>query len=228
VSDAELVHSRREEAIAFFHVNQTGRTAVERVVALFFSVTAIAGSVGVAAGTPNVILPLPSLLFLLLSYMFQQYGDLTVLGTARRHLEELVNDRIGGKGLIYEIAVAEVRKSAPLKWSVRVLQSLLGVVVIGATAVGAKVAVDDHDTPILLGFVAATCLAATSAGYSYWHMLISAREADKVLARQGLDDRNSIWLPAELHRQAMEARRGGELEQETLERLVRSGIETCV
>jgi len=147
-----------------------------------------------------------------------------VLGRARRHLEELVNDRIGGKGLIYEIAVADVRKTAPLKRSMRVLQSMLGIVVIGATVVGAAVAIGDHDAAILFGFAAGTALAAGSAGYSYWHMLISARETDKILARQGLDDRNGVWLPADLYREAMSTRHGGELEQETLERVLRAGI----
>jgi hypothetical protein len=219
-----LVETRRQEAIAFFHVNQAGRTAVERVVALFFSVAAIAGSVGVAADTPEVVLPLPSLLFLLLSYMFQQYADLTVLGTARRRLEELVNYRIGGKGLIYETAIAEVRKSPPLKRSMRLLQSLLGVVVIGATAVGTIVAVNNHNTPILLGFVAGTILAAGSAGYSYWHMFISGKATRATLAKQGLDDRNAVWLPARLHSEVMKAKRCSELEQEVLERLIRSGL----
>jgi hypothetical protein len=225
LDDPGLVETRRQEAIAFFHVNQVGRTAVERVVALFFSVAAIAGSVGVAAGTPDVVLPLPPLLFLLLSYMFQQYADLTVLGIARRRLEELVNRRIGGKGLIYETAVAEVRKSPPLKRSVRVLQSLLGVVVVGATAVGAVVAINDHNTSILIGFVAGSALAAGSAGYSYWHMLISGRETRTALAKQGLDDRNAVWLPARLYYEVVKAKHRGEFEQETVERLIRSGIE---
>lgn len=121
---AELSSARREEAITLFQVNQAGRTAVERVVALFFSVAAIAGSVGIAAGTPDVVLPLPALLLLLLSYMFQQYADLTVLGTARRHLEDLVNEGLGGKALIYETAVAQIRQTSPLVRSVRLLQDI--------------------------------------------------------------------------------------------------------
>jgi hypothetical protein len=132
MTDSGLTLARRDEAIAFFQVNQAGRTAVERVVALFFSVAAIAGSVGVAAHTPDVVLPLPPLLLLLLSYMFQQYGDLTVIGTARRHLEDLVNQAVEGKGLIYETAVAQVRQVPPLVHSMRLLQSLLGLIVLAA------------------------------------------------------------------------------------------------
>ena len=156
MSNAERIQTRREEAIAFFHVNQTGRNAVERVVALFFSVAAIAGSVGVAAGTPDVLLPLPALLFLLLSYMFQQYADLTVLGCTRRRLEDLVNSEIGAKGLVYETAVAQIRQVNPLVRSVRFLQALLGVVVLGAFAVATAVAFRDHDTLILVGYLCGT------------------------------------------------------------------------
>ncbi|HET9593330.1 MAG TPA: hypothetical protein VFP17_10475, partial [Solirubrobacterales bacterium] len=164
--DADRIQTRREEAIAFFHVNQTGRNAVERVVALFFSVAAIAGSVGVAAGTPDVLLPLPALLFLLLSYMFQQYADLTVLGCARRRLEDLVNSELEAKGLVYETAVAQIRQVNPLVRSVRLLQGLLGLVVLAALIVATVVAVREHDSLILVGYSCGTLLAILSFGYS--------------------------------------------------------------
>ena len=215
---------RREEAIAFFQVNQAGRTAVERVVALFFSVAAIAGSVGVAAQTPEVVLPLPPLLLLLLSYMFQQYGDLTVIGTARRHLEDLVNDRVGGKGLIYETAVAQIRQVPPLSRSMRMLQSLLGLIVLCATVAAAIVAVNDDDWRILVGFCGATLLAAISALYSFLHMHQSARQTDLKLAEQGLDDERMIWIPGELYREARSQAPGEELERQTFDRLIRSSL----
>lgn len=219
----DLLETRRAEALVFFEINQAGRTAVERVVALFFSVAAIAGSVGVAAGTPDVALPLPALLFLLLSYMFEQYGDLTVLGTARRQLEEMVNDELGGKGLIYETAVAVVRKSSPLVRSVRLLQSLLGLVVVGATTVATVVASSERPL-ILVGYCAGTALAAGSALYSYIHMLGSAGEAKAILARQGLDDRQGVWLPGGLYDEAMQVKQKDEMERETILRLLRRGL----
>src|SRR5258708_7629895 len=129
----QLVETRRAEALAFFDVNQRARTAAERVMALIFSVSSIAASVGVAAKTSRVVLPLPSVLFLLLSYMFQQYGDLTVVGATRRRLEDLVNAAIGGKGLVYETAVAQIRQVNPLVRSVRVLQASMGLIVAAAT-----------------------------------------------------------------------------------------------
>ncbi len=220
----ELIQARREEAIAFFHVNQTGRNAVERVVALFFSVAAIAGSVGVAAGTPDVLLPLPALLFLLLSYMFQQYSDLTVLGTARRRLEDLVNDQLGAKGLVYETAVAQIRQVEPLARSVRLLQGLLGAVVIGATAVATVIAFQDHSTLVRVGYLAGTVMSIASAGYSYLHMLQTPKITAEKLAEQGLDKDRLVWVSAEVFDIAKKAGRGAELERQTFERLIRQGL----
>jgi len=222
-SDQRL-EARREEAIAFFHVNQTGRTAVERVVALFFSVAAIAGSVGVAAGTPDVLLPLPALLFLLLSYMFQQYSDLTVLGSARHRLEDLVNAEIEAKGLIYETAVAQIRQVPPLASSVRFLQTLLGLVVLGATVVATIVAFRDHSALIRVGYIAGTLLAMLSAFYSYVHMLRTPTIAAEKLAEQGLDDRRLVWISSALYEEATAASLHGELDRQAFERLLRAGI----
>ncbi len=222
--ETEQVQTRRDEAIAFFQVNQTGRNAVERVVALFFSVAAIAGSVGVAAGTPDVLLPLPALLFLLLSYMFQQYSDLTVLGGARRRLEDLVNAQLGVKGLIYETAVAQIRQVRPLVRSIRLLQGLLGAVVLGATAVATVVAFHDHSTLVRIAYVSGTILAAISALYSYIHMLRTPAFTEEKLAEQGLDDEHLIWVSSGLFSEAQKAAKKGELQRQTIERLIRLGL----
>lgn len=222
--ELERVQTRRDEAIAFFQVNQTGRNAVERVVALFFSVAAIAGSVGVAAGTPDVLLPLPALLFLLLSYMFQQYADLTVLGCARRRLEDFVNADLEAKALIYETAVAQIRQVNPLVRSVRFLQALLGVIVIGALAVATVVAFQDHSTLIRVGFVGGTLLAVLSAAYSYVHMLNTPRIAGEKLAEQGLDDERLVWISSGLFDEARKVAKPDELERQTFERLIRLGL----
>jgi hypothetical protein len=222
--EAERVQTRRDEAIAFFHVNQTGRSAIERVVALFFSVAAIAASVGVAAGTPDVLLPLPALLFLLLSYMFQQYSDLTVLGGARRRLEDLVNDQLGVKALVYETAVAQIRQVEPLVRSIRFLQGLLAAVVLGAMAVATVVAFRDHSALIRIAYVSGTILAIASALYSYVHVLRTPTIAAKKLAEQGLDDERLIWVSSDLFDEAQKAGANGELERQTFERLIRVGI----
>lgn len=220
----ELIETRREEAIAFFHVNQTGRNAIERVVALFFSVAAIAGSVGVAAGTPDVLLPLPALLFLLLSYMFQQYSDLTVLGGARRRIEDLVNEQLGAKGLVYETAVAQIRQVPPLVNSVRLLQGLLGAIVLTATAVALVIAFQDHSTWIRVAFLLGTAVAIASALYSYAHMLRTPEICAEKLAEQGLDDKRLVWISSNLYDQAMQSAERDELQRQTFERLIQAGL----
>jgi hypothetical protein len=220
----ELMQTRREEAIAFFQVNQAGRNAAERVVALFFTVAAIAGSVGVAAHNPNAILPLPALLLLLVSYMFQQYADLTVIGAARRRLEDLVNDEIDGDGLIYESTVARIRKVPPLSRSMRFFQGLTLVIILVATASGAVVAIHDHNTLILIGFVIATCLAALSCVYSYVHMLKSGDAAFEQLSRAGLGDRRGILISVDLYREVQQKALPNETEGETFSRLLKAAI----
>jgi hypothetical protein len=172
---------RTEEAVALFQANQAGRNAIERVVGLFLSVGAIAGTTAAATNSPDAVLPLPAFLFLLFSYMFQQYTDLTVLGRARHRLEDLVNGNLGARALIYETTIAEIRQRYPLSWSVRMLQGLLGLVAIGATAGATVVAVRSTDAWVLIGYIAGTVLTLASALLSYVHMLKSPTIADDQL-----------------------------------------------
>lgn len=223
-SHFDLMQTRREEAIAFFHVNQAGRNAAERVVALFFTVTAIAGSVGVAAHNPDAVLPLPALLLLLVSYMFQQYADLTVIGTTRKRLEDLVNHEIGGDGLVYESTVASVRKTPPLSHSMRFFQSLIFLIGIAATVAGVIVAIRDHNALILIGFSLATFLAAISCFYSYIHMQRSGDITTEKLAKEGLGDRCGVLIPVSLYREARDKALANEAESETFERLLQAAL----
>lgn len=220
-----LTQARVSEAIAFFEVNQAARTAFERAMALFLSVAAIAGSIGVASKSKDVALPLPTLLFLMLSYMFQQYSDLTVLGVARRRLEELVNASVHGKGLIYETAVSEIRKVAPLKYSVRFLQTILGLIVTGATVFATIVAAQADSTLVTCAYIFATVVAAASAAHSYWHMLSSSKVAREKLDKQGLVDQRLVWIPSELYDQALAVSGSDELERQTFDRLIRLGLQ---
>jgi hypothetical protein len=221
-----LLETRREEAIAFFHVNQAGRTAAERVIALIFSVSAIAASIGAAAETLDVIIPLPALIFLLLSYMFQQYADLTVIGVTRRRLEDRVNADLGGhKGLVYETVVAEIRKKPPLKFGVRFLQTMLGLVALGATVLAATVALNDHGSWVVLGFAMGTGIAIASALWSFVDMHRARRETNKMLDRQNLGGDRVVWIPEELYDEALGGARGEELERETFSRLIRQALD---
>jgi hypothetical protein len=193
-------------------------------MALIFSVSSIVASVGVAAKTNRVVLPLPALLFLLLSYMFQQYSDLTVIGAARRRLEDLVNAEVGGKGLVYETAVAEIRQVRPLVRSVRVLQGLMGATVGGATIFACWVLFQGAAALVVVAFIVVTSLTMLSAGLSYRDMLRSYEAAQEALADQGLGDDRLVWIPSGLYARALETRGADELDRQAIVRLIEAGL----
>jgi hypothetical protein len=222
----QLNEIRADEAIALFQANQSGRNAIERVVGLFLSVAAIAGTTAAATNSADAVLPLPAFLFLLFSYMFQQYTDLTVLGRARLRLEDLVNADLSARALIYETTIAEIRQRQPLSWSVRFLQGLLGCVAVGATAGASVVAARCDNTWILVGFVAGTAVTLASALFSYFHMLKSPSIADEQLALEELGDEQALWVSPELHKQVIEQRRHYEVPRQTAERLLREALAT--
>jgi len=169
---------------------------------------------------------LPALIFLLLSYMFQQYADLTTIGVTRRRLEDQVNAELGGKkGLIYETAVAEIRKKPPLVFGVRLLQTMLGLVALGATVLAAVVALDGHSWLVIAGFAVGTVITFVSALWSFLDMHRSERETLEMLDRQNLGGDRMVWIPEDLYEKALENAKGDELERETLIRLVRAGLD---
>jgi hypothetical protein len=228
VRQEQLNAIRADEAVALFQANQAGRNAIERVVGLFLSVGAIAGTTAAATSSPDAVLPLPAFLFLLFSYMFQQYTDLTVLGRARLRLESLVNTDLDARALIYETTIAEIRQRYPLSWSVRMLQSLLGLVALGATAGATIVAIRSADTWILIGYVAGTALALASALFSYVHMLKSPSIADDQLEREELGSEQALWVSPELHEKVLKQVRRGEVPRETAERLLEKALASDV
>jgi hypothetical protein len=220
----QLNEIRATEAVALFQANQSGRNAIERVVGLFLSVGAIAGTAAAATKSADAVLPLPAFLFLLFSYMFQQYTDLTVLGRARLRLEDLVNTSLSGRALIYETTVAHIRQRYPLSWSVRVLQGLLALVAAGATAGATVVAVRDGNPWIMRGYLAGTALALFSAVFSYVHMLLSPSITDKQLEMEELGSDQALWVSPGLHREILDQARPGEVPRQTADRLMRKAL----
>jgi hypothetical protein len=173
---SELLNMRRDEAMALFHANQAGRNAAERVAVVIVALASIAAAAGIERGSIDVVIPLPALYALLLSYAFQQYADVTVIGAARRRLEDLVNQRLGATALVYETAVAPIRKVPPLSVSVRVLQVLVGVIVAAVLAV-ASVAAADETVLVRTAYWIGTLLCFGSAGLSFRAMHQSWDEA---------------------------------------------------
>jgi hypothetical protein len=167
--DPELLETWRQEAASFFAANQAARGALERAMGLVFAVAAV----GAALSTKDGALPIPAFLWLLLSYVFQQYADLTVLGMARRRLEEAVQRYFHGRpGLIYETYVVDVRKNKADYWGVTLLQALMVAAIVTATVlIGHSAFGDSHPIGLRVGFTVATTIAFGSAARSAWEML---------------------------------------------------------
>ncbi len=156
-----VVDAWRQEAADYFQTNQAMRGTAERTLAAIIAVIGIGASLG-AQGSDAVVIPLPAVVALLLSHMFEQYADLTVIGMARLELERRVNEAIGGPGLIYETVVADIRKVPPLVGSLRYLRYVILVLVAGGT-IAASVIAAGRGTSVWLAFAVGTvaCFAAT-------------------------------------------------------------------
>ena len=171
--EKELLATYRAEAAGLFQVNQAERGAAERVVALVFTVVAVTITAGIGAEAEQVVLPLPTLVLLLITYMFHQYTDLTVLGMARRELEVRVNDILGKPALLYETVIADIRKRPPLVTSVRMLQWLSGLLVVAIVVVGTVIAFDGEPWYVEWGYACATGGSLVTALVAYAGMLRS-------------------------------------------------------
>jgi hypothetical protein len=183
-----LHEAQQAEALALLNANQRARLAAWQLSAASFALLAATVVVAVASRNDDVLMVLPPLLLALQSLLFQLFGDVTVLGAARAALEARVNQRLASSALIYESAVAPIRKRPPLVGSVRVLQAVSGVAVAGAVVAGLIVAFDDQPAAVSAGVSSLTLLTAISAGLSYRDMLRSwpaaAAHLEAELARE--------------------------------------------
>ncbi len=103
------------------------------------------------------------------------------MGAAREALERRLTATLGTHALIYEMAVAPIRKRTPLVASVRVLQALTAVIVIGLVAAGGVIAFDDQPLGVKVGFSLLTATTLVSAALSYRDMLRSGAVASDAL-----------------------------------------------
>ena len=179
---SELIQTHRAEAVALFSANQAARLAAERVTGLVFVLVGITAAAGINTHNDDVAIALPPVVLLLLSYMLQQYADLTVLGAAREQLESRANALLGERALIYESVVAPIRKRSPLVASVRILQWLSGLVVLGVVVVGTAIAFDGHPALVEWGYTVLTTATLASVALSYSAMRRSGKEAARQIA----------------------------------------------
>lgn len=184
---SELLETYRAEAIALLTINQRARLAALWLTVAIFTLIALTVVVGIVAQTDDVVIPLPAAVLVVTSCLFQQYADLTVIGAARALLERRIGTALGEYGLIYESAVAPIRKRAPLVVGVRLMQATSALIIAAAIGVGAVVAFDDQPVRVELGFAVLTGAALASAVLSYRDMLrsgpVASRELEAALER---------------------------------------------
>lgn len=104
-----------------------------------------------------------------------------MLAAARARLERSLNDTLGGVALVYESHVVDIRKRAPLVWSVRVLQAIAQAAIVAAV-VGGIVVMSGQSWWVTVSYVTATATAGLSCGLSYRDMRRARTVADATLA----------------------------------------------
>jgi hypothetical protein len=172
---AEVVATRRAEAVALFEANQRGRARAGGLVGIALLTILAAGIVGIACHAAALAIPVPTVLLLLSAELFQYYTDVTVMGAARRQLEEIVNAELGTDCLIYESLVADIRKRPPLVMSERLLQATGTLVVLSSVVVGAIVAYSNRPAWVQVLYPMCTVAAFMVALVCYRAMLLSGR-----------------------------------------------------
>lgn len=157
--DHELLAARRAEAIALFEANQRARAWGAGLLVLVVIGCAVASGAAVAGDVELAAVLAPALL-LLLAFAFQVFADVSVTGAARAALEDLIAAQLEGRhALIYEHAVAGIRKRPPLVASVRVLQLVTMLAVLATVGVGFAGAFGEGTTWLAR---AAFCVAVTA------------------------------------------------------------------
>lgn len=168
--------------MALLEANQRARLAAQATMTTVFVMVTAVVTVSVSLRNEDIVIALPPATLMLLSFVFQQYADVTVLGAARAALESHIDLAVGRHALIYETVVAPVRKRPPLVRSVRLLQSLAGLLVAGIVGSGAAFAFDHQPALVEIGFTLITLGGLASAWLSYRDMLRSGRVASAALA----------------------------------------------
>jgi hypothetical protein len=186
----ELRDTYRAEAAALFTANQNTREAAERTAFFVLTIIGAAAATGISAHSSLVALALSPLTLMLMSYMCQQYVEVTVLGAARARLEDELANTLPARGLIYERAVSPVRHGKPFSTSIRILNASTIIVVIGAVAAGIVVAIEGQAWYWEVAFGASTFLSAVSAAASFWDMHRASRDASRLI-----DDQLQVVAP---------------------------------
>jgi hypothetical protein len=167
-----VIDARVAEAVALLAANQAARSSTWRALTLALGVATVATAAGFAGHTRDVLLPVAPALCLLVAFVAQQQADLTIMGMARRRLEELVNAELGADVLIYETLVAPLHKERGMYASVPILQ-VATLLAVAGVSVWAVVTAFEHSTLGGLAETTAVVVGAAIAVRSIVEMLRS-------------------------------------------------------
>jgi hypothetical protein len=181
-ADDRLMEAWKAEAMALFTANQRARGIALQMVVATFVVIAAGAMATILADNGDVMLVIAPVTLGLQSLLFQQYADLNVVGAARGVLERRVNQALGTTALLYETAIAPIRKRPPLVTSVRLLQAATAAAVIATVLFSLAVAYDDQSAALSIGFTVLIAVELLSAGLSYRDMLRSVSVASAALS----------------------------------------------
>lgn len=175
---------RLAEAQALLTVNQQRRVQAEHTQLLIVVLSFAAGALAFAINSARVLLLLPPTALLLTSLSFQHYVEVTVLGSARARLEQMLNEMVGSVGLLYELEISPVRQRAPLVTGVRLLQGLSRAATATAVVVGFVVVATQRPW-VIIAYSLATVAAVASSSLSYCNMRQAERVAQQAFGGSG-------------------------------------------
>src|SRR4051812_46196292 len=153
MSDQEqLISARLGEAQYLFVSARSHFNRADQVLAI--GATGVAAAIGIAASdkqlASDVLVGVPPLLLLLMTYILQAYGDVVVMETARARIEQVLATTMGESPLVYQ-RWANRRQRRTKTLGVPVLWV---VVAVGLVAMAIWGGVAAYDVKGLLGEVA--------------------------------------------------------------------------
>ncbi len=136
----QLIAARLNEAEYLFVSARSHFNRADQVVAV--GTTAVAAAIGVAAAheefSTELLIGLPPLLLLLVTYVLQTYADVVVMETARARIEEVLANELGQSPLIYQRWAnrrqRRVKSFSPAGMTVVVSVGVVGLMIAGGIA----------------------------------------------------------------------------------------------
>lgn len=204
--NADHVACWREEAAALMSAERSALSESSKVLGLGVPVLTAAAGVALTAGHPEVLLALPFMLFLLVTYLLQVYGSVAAMGGARleieRSLAKALDDRFhGAEGhgerylppLVYESVFAKHRTA---DWSqlVNALALTLALVAIGVVCLWWPHVHGPYSAGIRVIAITLTVLAAAATGFAGYGFLTVRKAVQRDMIQRVMPDEKVLWI----------------------------------